>query len=137
MWKMWKIHWSIYELGTTSYNLSFKIVCGELAIRDRTGFSDTYIKRRPICFLGALLLCPCLFHPSGNVWRSRRASVRALFYCYLTFLDHRTNISRKVRTLRRINASRAPNKFQNYHLDKTNMDKTSQHRFLHCGKVYL
>ena len=23
------------------------------------------------------------------------ASVRALFYCYLTFLDHRTNISRK------------------------------------------
>jgi len=22
---------------------------------------------------GALLLCPCLFHPSDNVWRSRRA----------------------------------------------------------------
>ena len=31
----------------------------------------------------------------------RRASVRALFYCYLTFLDHRTNT------------------FQNCHLDKT------------------
>ena len=50
-----------------------------------------------------------------------RASVCALFYCYLTFLDHRTNISRKVGT------PGAPNKFQNCHLDKANMDKTSQH----------
>ena len=40
-----------------------------------------------------------------------RASMRALFCCYLTFLDHRTNIS----------ASGAPNKFQNCHLDKTNI----------------
>ena len=54
------------------------------------------------------------------------ASVRTLFYCYLTFLDHRTNISRKVCAPRRISASGAPNKFQNCHLDKTNMDKTSQ-----------
>ena len=46
-----------------------------------------------------------------------RASLRALFYCYLTFLDHRKNISRKVRT-----------KFQNCHLDKTNMDKTNLYR---------
>ena len=53
-----------------------------------------------------------------------RASVRTLFYCYLPFLDHRTNISRKVR----VSASGAPNKFQNCHLDKTNMDKTSQYR---------
>ena len=52
---------------------------------------------------------------------------RALFYCYLTFLDHRTNISRKVRTPRLVRVSRAPNKFKNCHLDKTNMDKTSQH----------
>ena len=25
------------------------------------------------CIYGALLLCPCLFHPSDNVWRSRHA----------------------------------------------------------------
>ena len=23
--------------------------------------------------IGAMLLCPCLFHPSDNVWRSQRA----------------------------------------------------------------
>ena len=51
----------------------------------------------------------------------------ALFYCYLTFLDDRTNISKKVCAPRRVSASGAPNKFQNCHLDKTNMDKTSQH----------
>ena len=56
-----------------------------------------------------------------------RASVRTLFYCYLTFLDQRTNISRKVHAPRRVSTSGAPNKFQNCHLDKTNMDKTSQH----------
>ena len=61
-----------------------------------------------------------------------RASVRALFYCYLIFLDHRTNISRKVRTPRRVRVLGVPNKFQNCHLDKTNMDKTSQHR-LQCN----
>ena len=63
-----------------------------------------------------------------------RALVRAIFYCYLTFLDHRTNISRKVRAPRHVRASRAPNKFQNCHLDKTNMDKTSQHH-LNTGKT--
>ena len=57
------------------------------------------------------------------------ASMCALFYCYLTFLDHRTNISRKVHAPRCISALGAPNTFQNCHLDKTNMDKTSQHRF--------
>ena len=41
-----------------------------------------------------------------------RASVRARFYCYLTFLDHRTNISRKVRAPMRVSASGAPSKFQ-------------------------
>ena len=40
-----------------------------------------------------------------------RASVRALFYCYLTFLDHRTNIPRKVSATRQVSASWAPNKF--------------------------
>ena len=55
--------------------------------------------------------------------------VRALFYCYLTFLDHRTNVSRKVCAPRHVSASGAPNKFQNCHLDKTNMDKTSQHHW--------
>ena len=63
-----------------------------------------------------------------------RASVRTLFYCYLTFLDHRTNISRKVHAPWRVSALGAPNKFQNCHLVKTNMDKTSQHleRTLYC-----
>ena len=55
-----------------------------------------------------------------------RASVRTLFYWYITFLDHRTNISRKVHAPRFISASGASNKFQNCHLDKTNMDKASQ-----------
>ena len=55
-----------------------------------------------------------------------RASVRALFYWYHTFLDHTTNISIKVCAPRCISASGAPNNFQNCHLDKTNMDKTSQ-----------
>jgi len=48
---------------------------------------------------GALLLCPCLFRPSDNVRRSRRADAPRcahFFYCYLTFLDHRTYIRRKV-----------------------------------------
>ena len=75
-----------------------------------------------------------------------RASVLALFYCYLTFLYHRTNISRKVRALRRVSTSGAPNKFQNCHMDKTNRDKTSQHRegtqtvllnSVHTKDVYL
>jgi len=61
---------------------------------------------------------------------SKWKGVRALFYCYLTFLDHRTNNSRKVRAPRRVSASGAPNKFQNFHLDETNMDKTSQHRLI-------
>ena len=59
------------------------------------------------------------------------ASVRALFYCYYTFLDHTTKISRKVRELRRISASGAPNNVQNCLLDKTNMGKTSQHH-IYC-----
>ena len=79
---------------------------------------------------GALLLCPCLFCPSDNVWRSRCADAprcAILFYCYHTFLDHRTNISRKLHARRRVSVSGALSKFQNCHLDKTNMDKTSQH----------
>jgi len=68
-----------------------------------------------------------------------RASVRPLFYCYLTFLDHKTNISRKVCAPRRVSASGAPNKFQNCHLDdKTNMDKTSQHHiFSRTDEVWI
>ena len=57
-----------------------------------------------------------------------RTSVRALLYCYLTFLDHRTNIRRKVRTPRRVSALGEPNKFQNCHLDETNMDITTVHQ---------
>ena len=58
-----------------------------------------------------------------------RASVGALFYCYITFLNHIKNIGRKVRAPRHVSALGAPNKFQNCHLDKTNMDKTSQHPY--------
>ena len=57
-------------------------------------------------------------------------SVRGLFYCYHPFLDHTTNISRKVHAPRHAIASGAPNNVQNCHLDKTNMDKTSQHHNL-------
>jgi len=78
---------------------------------------------------GVVMFSPCLFCPSDNVWCSQRASVCALFYCYPTFLDHTTNISRQVRAPRRTSASGAPSHIQNCHLDKTNMDKTktSQH----------
>ena len=51
-----------------------------------------------------------------------------IFNCYHTLLDHcTTNINRKVHAPKRISALGAPNNFQNCHLDKTNMDKTSQH----------
>ena len=53
------------------------------------------------------------------------ASVHAIFYCYHTFLDNRTNVSRKVRAPRRVSALGAPNNVQNCHLDKTNMDETN------------
>ena len=68
------------------------------------------------------------------------ASVRTLFYCYLTFLDHRTNISRKVRAPRRVIASGEPNKIQNCHLDTTNMEKyhnTGIRIFLKIQYLYL
>jgi len=42
-----------------------------------------------------------------------------------TFLDHSTNIIRKVRAPRLVSASGAPNDVQNCHLDKTNMDNSS------------
>ena len=54
-------------------------------------------------------------------WRSRRAWVRAFFYSYHVFLDHRTNISRKVRAPRCVSTSRAPDHVQNCHMDKTNL----------------
>jgi len=56
-----------------------------------------------------------------------RASVRALFYCYHTFLDHRTNINRKVRALRCVSASGAPLIYKTY------MEKTSMHL---CGIIH-
>ena len=57
-----------------------------------------------------------------------RASVRALFNSFPTFLDQTTNISRKVRAPRRVSASGASNDVPNCHLDKTNMDNSSMHR---------
>ncbi len=55
------------------------------------------------------------------------ASVRTLFYCYLTFLDQRTNISRKVRAPRHVSASGVPKKFQNCHLYDTKQTWTKHH----------
>jgi len=84
------------------------------------------------CYYGWRVHC-CYVHVCFVKWQRValptrwRTSVRTLFYCYLTFLDHRTNISRKVRAPRCVSASGAPNKFQNCHLNKTNMDKTSQY----------
>ena len=67
-------------------------------------------------------------------WRSRRADASRVhartFYWFHIFLDDTTNIRRKVRAPRRISASGVPNNVQNCHVDKTNMDKTSQHLFL-------
>ena len=76
---------------------------------------------------GDVMFYLCLFCPCDNRWRSWRASERTLLNCYHTFLDHTTNISRKVRAPRRVSALGAPNNVLNCHLDKTNMDKTSQH----------
>ena len=54
---------------------------------------------RLTCLLGVVMFYPCLFCPSDIMWRSQRtdarASVRALLYCYHTFLDHTKNINRK------------------------------------------
>ena len=47
--------------------------------------------------------------------------VHPLFYCYHTFLDHLTNISRKVHAPRHVSVLGVPNNVQNCHLDKTNM----------------
>ena len=70
-----------------------------------------------------------------------RAWVHAHFYCYHTFLDHTTNISRKMHTPLPVSASGAQNNGKNCHLDKTNMDKTSQHLFVEgfvkMGKILL
>ena len=97
---------------------------------------------------GALLLCPCSFCPSDNVWRSRRADEprcahfsillshllgshnKHLFFTLLHNLfkkHHTTNISRQVHASRSIGTSGGPNDVQNCQLDKTNVDKTSQH----------
>ena len=65
---------------------------------------------------------PCFF-PSDNVWRFRCASVRALFYWFHTFLDHTTNISRKVRAPRRVSASGGAKQCSKWSLgQKKNMD---------------
>ena len=80
---------------------------------------------------GVVMFYPCLFCPSDNVWRSRSTDVPRhvqFFYCYYTFLDHTTKISRKVRELRHVSASGAPNNVQNCLLDISNMGKTSQHQ---------
>ena len=57
-----------------------------------------------------------------------RASVRPLLYCYHTFLDHTTNINRKLLAPRHVSASGAPKNAQKCHLDETRMDKTTQHQ---------
>ena len=60
-----------------------------------------------------------------------RGSVSALFYCWHTFLDHRTNISRKVRAPRRASVSGAPNNLQNGHLDKNKHGRNKTVPFFH------
>ena len=61
--------------------------------------------------------------------------VRALFYWLHAFLDHTTNIRRKVHAPRRVSALWAPYDVQNCHLDKTNMDNLSMQ--LKCRLVKI
>ena len=79
-------------------------------------------------FCGALLLCPCLFHPSDNPWRSQRADVHrcANFSTVISpsWITEQISVGKWVHR-----GASVPTKFQNCHLDKTNMDKTSQHPY--------
>jgi len=64
----------------------------------------------PAWMEGVVMFYLCLFCPSDNVWyllpTRLCASVRTHFYYYYTFLDHTTNISRKVLTPRHGTACR-------------------------------
>ena len=81
-----------------------------------------------VWLLGTLLLCPCLFRPSDNMWRSQRADAPQC--AHFPTVISRSWITEQISVGKCAHqgASGAPNKFQNCHLDKTNMDKTSQHR---------
>ena len=79
------------------------------------------------------MFCPCLFCPSHNFehclalptrWRT---SVHILFNWYLLCDPRRCDNSRKVPT--RAEARQHVLSTTHCHLDKTNMDKTSQQRF--------
>jgi len=67
----------------------------------------TLVRLSYLFILGVVMFYPCVFCPSDNVWCSRHAdgSGAALFYCFHTFLDHTTIISRKVRALRHVSVS--------------------------------
>jgi len=78
--------------------------------------------------IGVVMFYPCFFCPSDNSGAPEvlmRLGAHT-FYYYHTFLDHTTNISRKVGAPRRVSTSGAPNNLQNFHLDKTYMNKTLQ-----------
>ena len=66
----------------------------------------------------ALTFYPCLLCPSDNMCRFQRADVplctHFFFYSFHTFLDHSTNIIRKVRAPRCVST----NDVQECHLDK-------------------
>ena len=96
-----------------------------ITYKELVGRDDHKVDQISTLTYGVVMFCPCLFCPSDNVWRSRQSDA-PLFYCYHTFLDHTTNINRKVRAPRRVSALGAPNNVQNCHWDKTNMDQTSQ-----------
>ena len=76
--------------------------------------------------IGALL-CPCLFRPSDNVWRSRRADEHRCTHFSTVISPSWITEQISEGKCTHQGASGVPNKFQNCHLDKTNMDKTSQH----------
>ena len=75
---------------------------------------------------------PCLFCPSDNMCGAPDALMRLSGYTFLLlshlFGSHNKYQQKSVGTIRRVSTLGAPNNVQNFHLDKTNMDKTSQHR---------
>ena len=74
----------------------------------------------------ALLLCPCLFRSSDNVWRSQRADVSHIIsHSWITeqisvgkCAHWGTSARQRIRSAK-----------QNCHLDKTNMDETNLYRY--------
>ena len=78
---------------------------------------------------GVVMFYPCLFCPSDNVWHSRHADAPWCLHFSIVITPSWITQQKLVeKCTQRGASSGAPNNVKNCHLDKTNMDKTSQHR---------